>query len=88
MRKIVLAATAVAALAAVPASAEVFNWGDPAAGDGSEAAAVPAYGGRAAVPSYANHTPALGYADKCRTVRERVVTPQGHVVFRTHQVCP
>ena len=27
------------------------------------------------------------YAPDCRTVRERIVTPHGHVIWRTHREC-
>jgi hypothetical protein len=27
------------------------------------------------------------YADECRVIRERIVTPSGNVIFRSHRVC-
>jgi len=72
MRKFVLAAVAVAALAAaVPASAQVFYSNDPAAGDGSEGAATPGYG--------ANTGIAFGYAPLGRPSHDQAVTTRGHV---------
>jgi hypothetical protein len=45
MRRIVFAAAAIALMAAVPASAQqVYQSNEPAAGDGSDGAALPGYG--------------------------------------------
>ena len=33
------------------------------------------------------HRDRYGYAGSCRTVRERVETPSGRVIFRTHRTC-
>jgi len=72
MRKFVLAAAAVATLMAiVPASAtEFFYSNDPAAGDGSEVAALPGYG--------ANRGIEFGYAPS-RQSRDQAVISRGHV---------
>ena len=76
MRKFIFAAAAVAALiAAVPASAQVFYSNDPAAGDGSEAAAVPAYGANAGIE--------FGYAAVGRPSGDKVVTSRGHVAAKS-----
>jgi len=64
---LVLSSSVAALMATVPASAQVFYSNDPAAGDGSEAAAVPAYGG--------NNVNAFGYVDSGR----QSATPRGHV---------
>ena len=67
MRKFIFAAAAVAALiAAVPASAQVFYSNDPAAGDGSEAAALPGYG--------ANRGMDYGYAPVSQPLRDHSAT--------------
>jgi len=76
MRKFVLAAVAVAALAAaVPASAQVFYSNDPAAGDGSEGAATPGYG--------ANGGISFGYATLGRPSQDQALTRRGHVTSKT-----
>ena len=86
MRTTIFAAAAFAALmATVPASADVFFSNDPAAGDGSEAAAVPAYGGYR-TREFAPHRD-FGYAFVCQEARERHVTARGHVVIKTHRSC-
>ena len=72
MRKFIFTAAAVAALiAAVPASAQVFYSNDPAAGDGSDAAALPAYGANAGID--------FGCASVGRPSGDKVVTSRGHV---------
>ena len=76
MRKFIFAAAAVAALiAAVPASAQVFYSNDPAAGDGSEAAAVPAYGANAGIE--------FGYAAVGRPSGDKVVTSRSHAASKS-----
>ena len=70
MRSFVSAAAAVGAMMApVPASAQVFFSNDPAAGDGSEAAAVPGYG--------ANRVRDFDNAVACRVLRERPLVWRG-----------
>jgi hypothetical protein len=80
MRELLLAvATGVGLMRAAPASAQVVggDWGrslfdnGPYAGWGDY--------GYAAGP--------FGYAPQCRIVRERMVTPAGHVRFVTHRDC-
>jgi hypothetical protein len=86
MRKTIFAFAAAAALMApLPASAQLFFNNDPAAGDGAEAAAVPAYGQNAGQAF--GFAPRIDVAPACRTVRERFVTPRGHVVTKTHRSC-
>ena len=84
MRTTIFAAAAFAALmGTVPASADVFFSNDPAAGDGSEAAAVPAYGGYRTREFAPRHD--FGYA--CQEARERYMTARGRVVIKTHRSC-
>jgi len=86
MRKSIFVTAAVAALmVTVPASGQVFFSDDPAAGDGSEAAAVPAYGGyryRISVPGRY-----FSFAMTCRVARLHQVMPHGQVVTTTHRSC-
>ena len=80
MRKLIFAGAAVAALmATVPASAQTFLSNDPAAGDGSDGAAVPAYGGNHAARDF-------DYATACRVLRERPVVSRG-ATSRAHRSC-
>jgi hypothetical protein len=80
MRKLLIAAAAAGALfAAVPASAQVY-YGDPgwAGVVGPFGFGVgPRYGWR-------DH---YAYGGDCRTVRERIVTESGRVIYRTHRTC-
>lgn len=79
MRKLIFAGAAVAALmATLPALAQTFLSNDPAAGDGSDGAAVPAYGG--------NHARDFDYATACRLLRERPVVSRG-ATTRSHRSC-
>lgn len=86
MRKSIFVTAAVAALMlTVPASAQVFFSDDPAAGDGSEAAAVPAYGG------YRHRVTVAGryfsFTMTCRVARLHQVMPQGQVVTKIVRSC-
>ena len=75
MRKFVLAAAAVAALmTTVPASAQYFFSNDPAAGDGSDAAALPGYG--------ANRGIYFGYAP-IGSDHNQAVTSRGHAAAKS-----
>lgn len=76
MRKFVLAAAAVATLmATVPASAsDLFYSNDPAAGNGSEAAAEPGFG--------ANRGIEFGYAP-IEQSRDHAVISRGHVAQKS-----
>jgi hypothetical protein len=82
MRKFVLAAAAVATLmATVPASAaDFFYSNDPAAGNGSEAAAEPGFG--------ANRGIEFGYVP-IQESRDQAVTPRGHAANKAvHKNAP
>ena len=82
MRKLLIAAAAVAPLiVAVPASAQVYFGADPG-GAGVQVGPFgfgvgPRYGWR-------DH---YAYGGDCRTVRERIVTDSGRVIYRTHRTC-
>ncbi|HEY7663625.1 MAG TPA: hypothetical protein VH934_10930 [Xanthobacteraceae bacterium] len=89
MRKLLFAAAAAASLvAAVPASAQVYMGADPG-GAGVQVGPFGFgvgprydYGYRGYGPDY------YAYGAECRVSRERVVTPSGRVIYRTHRVCP
>jgi hypothetical protein len=95
MRKIILATLAAAAvLTAVPASAQIFM----GAGRGGAGVQVgpfgigvgPRYGYRNYDNDYDNSYAYGGnyaYGGGCQLVRERFVTPRGHVVYRTRRAC-
>jgi hypothetical protein len=84
MRKLLLASLAAAAvLAAAPASAQLFVGADRS-GAGVQVGPLGVgvgprfgYGYRAYDRDYAS----------CPLVRERIVTPYGHVIWRTHRDC-
>ena len=82
-RMIFAAAAAVALAATVPVSAQVFFSDDPAAGAGTDGAAVPAHGGNR-VREFAGDR---GSVMTCREVREQVVTPRGRVASKLHRSC-
>jgi hypothetical protein len=76
MRKFLVAAAAAGALfAAVPASAQVYY--DEPGWAGVQVGVGPRYGWR-------DH---YAYSGDCRTVRERIVTASGRVIYRTHRSC-
>jgi hypothetical protein len=86
MRKLLFAAVAASAVfVAAPANAQVYIGADPG-GAGVQVGPFgvgvgPDWGHRRAWrDSYA-------YGGDCRMVRERIRTPSGNVVFRTHRVC-
>jgi hypothetical protein len=83
MRKILFASlAAAAAFVAVPASAQVYFGADP----GGAGVQVGPFGFGVG-PRYWDR----GYRDYdyagCPLVRERVVTPRGDVIYRTHREC-
>ena len=89
MKKLLIAAFAVAALAwtAAPASADYYV--DPAPGVGVQIGPF----GVGVGPAYGWHDPywgrghyAYGYGG-CRVVRERIVTPSGRVIFEHRRIC-
>jgi hypothetical protein len=88
MRKILFATLAAAAVfAAVPASAQVYLGAGPG-GAGVQVGPFgfgvgPRYGYR----DYGYRDYDDSYAYGCPLVRERVVTPRGHVIYRTHRSC-
>lgn len=85
MRKLLMAAAAAAALVtAVPASAQIYMGADPG-GAGVQVGPFgfgvgPRYGWRG------DEYYAYGAAD-CPLVRERIITRDGQVIYRTHRVC-
>jgi hypothetical protein len=85
MRNILLATLAAAAVfAAVPASAQFYVGGGPY-GAGVQVGPFgfgvgPRYG-------YRNYDEDYAYGGGCQLVRERFVTPRGHVVYRTRRDC-
>ena len=84
MRKILFATLAAAAVfAAVPASAQLYM----GAGHGGAGVQVGPFGfGVGPRYGYRNYDEDYAYGG-CQLVRERFVTPRGHVVFRTHRAC-
>jgi hypothetical protein len=94
MRKILFATLAAAAVfAAVPASAQVFLGADRG-GAGVQVGPFgvgigPRFGWRDhgyRDYGYRNYDDSYAYGG-CQLVRERFVTPRGHVVFRTRRAC-
>jgi hypothetical protein len=90
MRKILLATLAAAAVfAAAPASAQFYMGGDRG-GAGVQVGPLgfgvgPRYGYRE--HGYRDYDEGYGYGGGCQLVRERYVTPRGHVVYRTRRAC-
>jgi len=84
MRKIILATLAAAAVfAAVPASAQFYLGG----GRGGAGVQVGPLGfGVGPRHGYRNYDEDYAYGG-CQLVRERFVTPRGHVVYRTRREC-
>jgi hypothetical protein len=92
MRKLVFAAAAAAALVvAVPASAQVYFGADP----GGAGVQVGPFGAGVG-PRYSDPYGYRGYrgseyyaygAANCSTMRERVITPSGRTIYKTHRVC-
>jgi hypothetical protein len=83
MKKLLFAAAATAALtAAVPASAQVYLGADPS-GAGVRVGPF----GFGVGPGYGWRDGYYAYGADCRLIRERIVTPSGRVIFRSHRVC-
>jgi hypothetical protein len=88
MRKILFATLAAATVfAATPASAQFYLGGGPG-GAGVQVGPLgfgvgPRYGYR----SYGYRNYDEDYAYGCPLVRERFVTPRGHVIYRTRRAC-
>ena len=84
MHKMIFTAAAMVALmATAPVSALVYFSDVPAAGAGSDGAAVAAIGGNR-VREFAG---GRGSVMTCREVREQVVTPRGRVASKLHRSC-
>jgi hypothetical protein len=91
MRRILFATLAAAAVfTAAPASAQFYLGAGPG-GAGVQVGPLgfgvgPRYGYRN-YDRYGYRGYDNDYAYGCPVVRERVVTPRGHVVYRTHRSC-
>jgi hypothetical protein len=90
MKKLLFAAVAAAALGvAAPASAQLYA----GAGPGGVGVQVGPFGAGVGPDFGWRHRRwqgaygAYGYADDCRLVRERVITPSGRRIIRTQRVC-
>ena len=85
MKRILFAAAALAMLGAAPASAQVWAGADPG-GVGVQVGPFAAGVG----PDYWGY-PHRYWRDyayaPCRSVRERIVTRRGNVIYRVHRVC-
>ena len=85
MKKLLFAAVAAATLGlAAPASAQFFVGADPG-GVGVQVGPVGA-GVGPRFDRWHRHYGAYAYGD-CRTMRERIVTPSGRVIFKTRRIC-
>jgi len=85
MKKLLFATVAAATLGlAAPASAQFFVGADPG-GVGVQVGPVGAGVGPRFDRGY-RHYGAYAYGD-CRTMRERIVTPSGRVIFKTRRIC-
>ncbi|HEX9322377.1 MAG TPA: hypothetical protein VF913_09690 [Xanthobacteraceae bacterium] len=83
MKQLLFGAAAAALLiAAVPASAQVYLGADP----GGVGVQVGPFG-LGVGPRYGWYDEGYAYSPDCPLVRERIVTPSGRVIFRTHRVC-
>ena len=90
MKKLLFAVVAAATLGvAAPASAQLYLGAEPdgvGVRVGPFAAGVgPAYDPYRG-PRHRWHD-AYAFAGDCRVVRERIVTPSGRAIIRTHRVC-
>lgn len=87
MKKLMFGVAAATLLAAaVPASAQVYVGADPG-GVGVQVGPLgvgigPDYWG-----SHHRYWRDYAYAPACHAVRERIVTPHHHVIWRTRRVC-
>jgi hypothetical protein len=89
MKALLLAATAAVTLtAAAPASAQVYFGGGP---DGAGVGVGPFEFGVGPRYGWGDHWRGDrwrdAYAYDCPVVRERIVTPSGRVIFRSHREC-
>jgi hypothetical protein len=84
MKKLLLAAAAAGALfAAAPANAQVYLGADP----GGVGVQVGPFGVGVGPNWGYRHGWRDAYYQDCRTVRQRIVTPAGNVVYRSQRVC-
>ena len=92
MRNLLMAAATGALLvAAVPASAQVYMGADPG-GAGVQVGPFgfgvgPRYGYGGVGPRYGYGDEYYAYGADCPLVKERIVTPSGRVIIRTHRSC-
>jgi len=92
MNKLLFGLVTVATLAvAAPASAQ-FAAGVDEGGVGVRvgplgAGVGPDYGWGSRRHYWRDGYGAYGYAGNCRVVRERLVTPSGRQIFKTHRIC-
>ena len=84
MRKLLIAAAAAGTVVAtVPASAQIYLGADP---DGAGVQVGPF--GFGVGPRYGWHGDDHdAYGADCPVLRERVITPDGRVIYRTQRVC-
>jgi len=84
MKKLLFAAAMAAAVGlAAPASAQIWAGADP----GGVGVRVGPFGvGVGPDYGWGSHGPYYGYAD-CRVIRERIVRPNGRVMWRSRRVC-
>ena len=84
MKRILLAMSALAiAGAAALTSANAQGVGVQVGPFGVGVGVGPYWDGR----YYHRHWHDYAYADECRVIRERIVTPSGNVIFRSRRVC-
>ena len=88
MKTLIFAAVAAATLGmAAPASAQFFVGADPG-GAGVQVGPIGAgVGPRFWGGPYHRGYGAYAYGGDCRLVRERIRTPSGRLILRTHRVC-
>jgi hypothetical protein len=90
MRKLLITAAAAGTLvAAAPASAQVYFGADPG-GVGVGVGPVEFGVGPRYDPyryRYWRDRDEYAYAGECRVTRERIETPSGRVIYRTHRDC-
>ncbi|MGH6665462.1 MAG: hypothetical protein ACREB2_11255 [Pseudolabrys sp.] len=89
MKRLLIAAATLAAMAVMaPASAQVFVGADPG-GVGVQVGPVGAGIGPRWDHGYYHHRywHDYAYAGDCRVVRTRIVTPHGHVIWRSRREC-
>jgi hypothetical protein len=84
MRKLLsVAAVAVALCAAAPANAQVYVGADP----GGVGVQVGPFGVGVGPNWRYRHGWHDAYYSDCRSVRERIVTPSGNVIYQSRRVC-